>query len=297
MVDDKKTTEPDATTPEGKPGRDLKPKIREWLMKNGYPMEMQVADVFHKAGYLVEQSQYYQNKENVPCEIDVIASRTAYTDAISEIHVVVECKSNPKVELPWVVFSCPADNHSELTELYYLLLTDVARVAFANALSKGTIKDLPLLMKFGERVGYGVQCAQIYEGRSNEDLAYRGVVKLVNSAVFKLQPVFHPDVATIVVPVLTVRTPLFECWLEPDGVKLEQRDHLMLTWHRPSDVEPIVGQTVIHVVHQDGLEAFAKKATQLFETLAITCKAEVIAAAKRSAEQRNKAEAGAGPVR
>jgi len=285
MVDDEKTADPDATKPEGKPGRDLKPKIREWLMKNGYPMEMQVADVFHKAGYLVEQSQYYRNKENVACEIDIIASRMAYPDAISEMNVVVECKSNPNTELPWVVFSCPADDNG-FSELHYPLLTDVARRAFANAISKGTVKDFPSLMKFGKRVGYGVQCAQICKGKNNEDLAYRGMVKLVNSAVFKLQSVIHPAAANIVVPVLAVRTPLFECWLEPDGVKLEQRDHLMLTWHRPSDVEPIVGQTVIHVVHQDGLEVFAQKATQLFETLAITCKAEVIAAAERSAEQR-----------
>lgn len=80
--------------------------VLEWLQKQGYPLEMAVANAFRETGYKVSQAEYYVDPESGKArEIDVVAE----IDVPIKRHVrgirvtlVIECKMAPK---PWVFFS------------------------------------------------------------------------------------------------------------------------------------------------------------------------------------------------
>ena len=54
---------------------ELRKKIEEWLLSQGYPLEMQVASEWRNSGFSVTQSHYYSDPENTSLrEIDIVAS-------------------------------------------------------------------------------------------------------------------------------------------------------------------------------------------------------------------------------
>jgi hypothetical protein len=79
------------------------PKVREWLEKQGYSLEMEAASEFRKVGFEVTQSSYYIDPETAkPREIDVEAisgSSLGFVDVRFFI-----CKSSDK---PWVLLCSP----------------------------------------------------------------------------------------------------------------------------------------------------------------------------------------------
>ncbi len=83
---------------------DLKVKVADWLKKEGYPLEMKVADIFRRNGFGVDQSSYFIDPETGKMrEMDVIA--TAIDKYTSNINIswVIECKSSKKY--PWILFT------------------------------------------------------------------------------------------------------------------------------------------------------------------------------------------------
>jgi hypothetical protein len=258
--------------------RDMPTKIRDWPNGQGFPLEMRTAKALRSAKYTVQQSQYFRNTGGVQQEIDIIATKAKFWDdpkpgGYVSMKVVAECKANPKVELPWVVFTAET-HHAEREEVeHYLLLNDVAASASRLATAHEAVTR-PELLTFGERLGFGIQCAQIYSGKENEDLAYNAVLKLTHAALSQLQP--DSDGANIVVPVLVVRTPLYECWLDDAGtMQLAVRTHLAVAWHRSTEVESTRAYMLVHVVHESGLVDFVEKADAVFHYVADTCRDEV----------------------
>jgi hypothetical protein len=83
---------------------DLKQKVREWLEKEGYPLELKTAAALRAAGFPgVLPSAYYQDPEGGGLrEIDVYAFVTADGNTAASVSVHVECKS--QTNRPWVFF-------------------------------------------------------------------------------------------------------------------------------------------------------------------------------------------------
>jgi hypothetical protein len=80
------------------------PKVREWLEKQGFALEMQAASAFRAAGFDVKQSSYYTDAETQkPREIDVQAQLRSFSGLV-DVKFVVECKSGSK---PWVLLCSP----------------------------------------------------------------------------------------------------------------------------------------------------------------------------------------------
>jgi hypothetical protein len=85
-------------------------KIKEWLDKQGYPLEMKVAKALHENGFHPLQSNYYRDPETEKYrEIDVVG-QVAYTYKHHNIifQLIIECKNN--LSKPWITFS--SDTHS-----------------------------------------------------------------------------------------------------------------------------------------------------------------------------------------
>ncbi|MCL4303986.1 MAG: hypothetical protein KJ077_50345 [Anaerolineae bacterium] len=54
--------------------KSLETEIIEWLEKQGYPLEMQVASSFKEAGFVVSQSRLYKDPQtSIEREIDIEA--------------------------------------------------------------------------------------------------------------------------------------------------------------------------------------------------------------------------------
>jgi hypothetical protein len=81
-------------------------KVLNWLKKQGYSLEMRVAQVFKEAGFEVSQFETYVDPEsNDLREIDVVASIGRHLDTIDvRVTLFVECKYARK---PWVIFTSP----------------------------------------------------------------------------------------------------------------------------------------------------------------------------------------------
>lgn len=79
-------------------------KIKDWISKNGYPLEINTAKKFKKNDFHVSQSLFYKDLESGKYrEIDVIAHKTFEFNNVSlNVSFVIECKKT--TDKPWIVF-------------------------------------------------------------------------------------------------------------------------------------------------------------------------------------------------
>ena len=89
---------------------DIKAKVKEWLSKQGYPLEMKVAEIFQEVDFYVNLSSYYKDpSESTYREIDVVAMNSVCDiDNISfDVRFIVECKYSQ--DKPWILFQSNSD--------------------------------------------------------------------------------------------------------------------------------------------------------------------------------------------
>ena len=94
---------------------ELSGKVKAWIQIQGFPLEMQVAEAFLKAGFRTVQADYYTDPDTqTNREIDVVASSQAdYGRHVVRLNVVAECKVSK--DKPWVLLTSSrpkAANHS-----------------------------------------------------------------------------------------------------------------------------------------------------------------------------------------
>lgn len=86
--------------------RPLKERVEEWLRSEGYPFELEVAQMFRDADWAVEHAVPYTDPVTGKIrEIDLTATLIEFTDVMNESLATVfavECKSSR--DKPWVVF-------------------------------------------------------------------------------------------------------------------------------------------------------------------------------------------------
>ncbi|MCD4671209.1 MAG: hypothetical protein K8R77_00970 [Anaerolineaceae bacterium] len=83
----------------------LNSKIENWLNKQGYPLEINVARSFRKAGFQAIQSDYYVDPESENYrEIDILAiNQKKFNSHLVEVSLHIECKTS--IDKPWIIFS------------------------------------------------------------------------------------------------------------------------------------------------------------------------------------------------
>ncbi|MDP8247794.1 MAG: hypothetical protein P9M00_06620 [Candidatus Tritonobacter lacicola] len=185
-------------------------KIRTWLDKQGYPLEMRTAAAFRAEGLTVMQSQYYLDPETQkPREIDVICDMANSELPVACLRLVIECKSGNK---PWIVFSS-AHTLYGFNRLFALgVLSDTVRRELAATTPDGP--ERLMWFKKDGRVGYGV--AQAFTDES--PTPFVAVLSAVKASLWQhtnLGPASVPLFA--VFPVVVLDSPLFECYLDDQG--------------------------------------------------------------------------------
>jgi len=196
-------------------GPDFVEKVRQWLVKTGYPLEMRVAQEFRKLEpTLIQQGVNYKDGETGKIresDIDVfwLAMTPGTLQSIS-LQVIVECKAGTQ---PWIMFADPDDTY-----------IDVAHYGFAVAASAEpddgkfvvTIHDKLIELGVPLFEGPAPLCYGIVQMKRDSDTdkneAYDSVRQAASGAaatVSDFRPNREPVSLAYSVPVVVTTHPLF----------------------------------------------------------------------------------------
>jgi hypothetical protein len=253
----------------------LHDQLAEWLSRQGYPLEMEVAQDFRAAGFTVAQSTYYSDPETGEArEIDVTAfnvERVADFDV--RLTCFVECKLS--ANKPWVMFTSRRDFGDAHFDFFSQIASQLGTYCL-SLLYEQKYFSLPLALRSRDRLGYGVTQG-LREKQEKLDVAYPALMQAAKAAVaraaaihsrFEVEPT-PETVVEVAVPVVVIDAPLFEYYLESDLTKTLRTFH----WGELSFGNPIGDRgepTLVHIVTKQGLPEFVEAMKQLSHALQAT---------------------------
>lgn len=228
----------------------MEAKVKEWLEKEGFPLEMRAARAFREAGFEIRQSSLFADPEDQKSrEIDVVAA-TRSNIGFTEVSHFIECKSSKH---PWVIL-CADDVLSGFNRVHaFSLLSTKARNRFIEDFS--TLSPHIKWLQRPDRCGYGLRKAF-----SDADVGYgacMSVVKACNARLYENGHQDSPTWFTFTFPIIVVDTPIFECSLAPnEDINLRRVDvsNLLFIATVPNHVA-----TCITVIHIDALGQYAQE--------------------------------------
>src|SRR5262245_18375451 len=115
---------------------DVTTKVKEWLLKEGFPFEMEVATTLLEKGFAIEQAVYYLDEASQKSrEIDVVARTSFYSEELNisvTISCVVECKYAR--QRPWVLLTSRNNSRCSLRGLVVspAVANDKGKVLLSN---------------------------------------------------------------------------------------------------------------------------------------------------------------------
>jgi hypothetical protein len=236
---------------------ELNAKIKSWLEKQGYPLEMHLHNKFHADGnFKIRHGWYYQDVEtSTSREIDIVCTHTDKYQ-YCEINFVIECKGTDK---PWILFSSEnAISDYNRILAFSILSKETYGAIFDRLIAEShndinSTKNIPWLWKDG-RVGYSL--AQAFEG--NSDAPYKGVLSAIKAALHLKNNSFWQDIRDrkfyAIFPAVVTSSPLFECFTNVEGeAELHEIDIGFLFFNQP--IGDFSG-TCITIVNEKGIDKF-----------------------------------------
>jgi hypothetical protein len=195
----------------------MEDKIKDWLLKGGFPLEMKIVNSLLKEGFEVAQSVYYQDFEtNKFRETDIIASKyKRINNTWIHITFVIECKkSNDK---PWIVLKNDKIlNHiAEELPVYYTKNGDY----FIKSINGKENYKSDLFFKNKRSIGYSIQTA-FHKG---VDKSYEAVQSVTKACEYFSQKINErKNVCAFYFPILLIEGRLFEGKLANDEIEIEE---------------------------------------------------------------------------
>jgi hypothetical protein len=241
---------------------DLENRLRTWLERQGYPLEMQVANSFARAGFRVIQSEYYSDpRTNTLREVDVYASlQRDIVRTFFRLAMFIECKAGKSK--PWVVFVSQKG------------MADRARVSQRCSNMMGTfwllevslrkdVSDLSIF-RLPTAPGYGITAAFT----DGVDVPYAAIMSAAAAADSEAQAGDTSGQGlffSVHFPVVVTEAPLFVCALGSDhSPKIERVEKTVLAWRNPVYRYP---HCIVHVVQAAAIDAFVEQTRADFEFL------------------------------
>jgi hypothetical protein len=258
--------------------RDLKDRVRDWLAKGGYPLEMRVADAFGKRRFRVMQSEYYTDvNTGVSREIDVFASvQQDLGPSFIRLSALVECKSD--TTKPWVVFTSSRVRLADRARVVQRSATRLGDEWLDRISTRSDVTNLKIF-RLPARPGYGVAAAfsekldtpyaalTAVAGAANAVAAEADTRSDVLAATFSRgKAVLLPRAFTLVqFPVVVTEAPLFECYLNTEqGMEIEEIKQTVVVWRNPIYQKP---HCIIHLIHSSKVEEFVSEIESDFRYL------------------------------
>lgn len=251
----------------------LDDKVKQWVEKEGYPLEFSTAHKFKKRRFSVEQSYFAKDKDGKAREVDVLATKNIPIGrSFLRIKHVVECKWSK--DKPWVLFK--DEKRFATSALAAQLISSSAGQAITwAAAGSEEFKDLDMF----KEDGFSFSGRQAFS--KGNDLFYQAVQGVVsnclNIARYYDEYDFKPEdrmLAVITLPMIVVDGSLYEATYDSEGdeLKLESITHTRLRW-KGNEGRQL--NTVIDVVTSDYLDTFLDNREKELEVL-ISCFAETL---------------------
>ena len=241
---------------------ELEKKVKNWILKNGYPFEMKVASLFKKSGFRVSQSVLYKDEDtNKLRELDVISYLNIVINNVwFTFTFVIECKKS--TDKPWVVFK--NDNlHNPQLERYKPFATRNAEILLDKTKA---FKNDKFELLFPNLFNSGFNL--VTSLKESKDLAYSSTTSLLKACKYLIEK-FNESTSVracnIYIPLIVIEGILYESFLDiEDKLKLIEVDNSSIL---NTKVFSEGNSNVISIVSSKNLENYIdaiKKNTMLF---------------------------------
>ena len=253
-------------------GNDFSGQILDWVKKQGYPLEMAVADVFRDAGFDISLSDWYKDFETgEQREIDVTASYWVMNNDPTSSHIPaslqicwsIECKLSR--DKPWLVFISEAGKQSYFPPFSIASSAGCRGILFR--IWQRTLfqeKCLPLLSP--KQLGHGVTQAFT----TGYDIAYKAIMSSVKASVgqinlvdglSKITNLEEPNFWCIAFPTVVIDGKLFECHISKDeAICLDEVEMSTVLWKSPT---PVSASSNVYIVTKPAIDKFALQAKEM----------------------------------
>lgn len=245
-------------------------KVRDWLKKSGYPLELQVARQVEELGFAWQQSWHYLDSDTRKYrETDIIAwkeclLKTSGNAVLVRLSLCIECKRGDK---PWVAFTSNRTSPGDLIELFSTPSSE-----YGAEVLKRLAPDLlhtPGFQRANEQLAYTVVEVELASkgAKTGRDSAYAAIRAVSDGAIARARIADEGDLtlAEIVIPIVVYDGDLVAASLGDDGeLALEPTAEVMVVQRRPTDLRPFTVVRVVTAVEtQSYLERFLESAAVL----------------------------------
>ncbi len=253
--------------------KSLEENLEEWLEKQGYPLEMEVAEAFQDAKFTVSLADVYEDFEtHEPREIDVTALRWSDENQLAMLQVCyrIECKQTR--DKPWIIFISRAQPDPGFLP-FNLVCSTVYRSFFFDSFQddnfRKSLLDTPLFKILP--VGHGITQAFT----TGPDAAYAAVMSAAKASIaraLQIDKFFNTRLTErehytccIVFPVVVLDGRLFVSYIQTDGKAcIKELPSGTLYWNRTN---PASASPFLHVVTKPYLEKFIEHADMAANTI------------------------------
>lgn len=270
----------DGTGIEG--AQDLGEKIRRWMQAQGYPLEMQIAQVANEAGFMAQQGlHYYDSDQKIHRETDVVVTTSRKIEDFQcklQFRVVFEAKSSAGRSKPWVILADRASGMGRPARVVQRYVNDQAKEWWKTSAGRNrAVQDLSLFGVEDVR-GYSLVRPNLGTRESRDDQAFAALMQVSKAAhgicEWLSEPVFQDtgQFFAVVLPVIVVDSPLYECWLGDDGqLQVEEVNIGTVRWGNRVSLRRSP-MTIIKVMRLDAVDGYLQHLREAADVLAEDCR-------------------------
>lgn len=245
----------------------LESRIKEWINKEGIPLEYFTSSLYNNEKFRVTQSDFVIEKGN-PREIDVSASITYKLDEDSHLRIynIVECKWSKNK--PWIVFTSKNTRMSESARIAQSFGSEVGNSLLWLLAGEKNLYEIDL---FKEDSGNGFSGRQSFS--KDNDLFYSSIQSLITKTLIKLSEYDNNlsknpfDFIAIGFPTIVIDGLLYETDFDSTQNKIELKkvNHSRVQWKGSSQTK---FHSVIDIVTKDYLSEYVKSLKNDFDLIA-----------------------------
>lgn len=205
-------------------------KIEEWLDKQGYPLEMNVAKELSASGFNCRQSYYHKDSETGKRrEVDVVGAY-GLTNSVNTINfqLIIECKNNQ--DKPWITFSDSINKPSFET---YITNRPASRIGVKYLKHLKGSTDVKTKELFNVPSTFAYNVTEAFD--TGSDKVYSAIMSVINATKYRRDRVNSEakfnTLCEVYFPIIVIGGKLFDCYLNSDNVKcIEEVGHKYFFW-------------------------------------------------------------------
>lgn len=263
--------------------QDLGEKIRRWMQAQGYPLEMQIARVANGAGMMAQQGQhYYDSEQKLHREMDVLVTTSREIEGFScglQLRVVFEAKSSAGRSKPWVILSDRSSGMAGPAKVVQRYVNDQAEEWWKSSAGRNRSVQGLSIFRVEDVPGYSLVRPSLGTRDSRDDQAFAALMQVSRAAHGVCEWLSEPGLSrqgqlfAVVLPVIVVDSPLYECWLGDDGeIEVAEVSIGTVKWGNRVSLRRSPN-TIVKVMRLDAVDGYLHDIKVAADVLADDCRA------------------------